>query len=166
MALHNHFYEGLSVTPAFDAAKSAGIYFQILEYKHSSNAKSYGLEATEKLGLNSDQVFKTLVVTDNKSLFVGIIPASNQLNLKSMAQTLGVKKVRMAEKGKVESATGFLIGGVSPIGQKKQLQTVIDASAEQFKTIYVSAGKRGLEIELSARSLQRMTYATFALIAA
>jgi len=89
---------------------------------------------------------------------------SSQLNLKSMAQVLEVKKVRMAEKREIELATGYLVGGVSPIGQKKRLRTVIDTSAEGFKTIHVSAGKRGLEMELSASSLQRLTDATFAVI--
>ena len=90
------------MTPAIDAAKSASIDFHIREYQHSPNADSYGLEAVQKLGLHPEQVFKTLVVSDNNSLFVGIIPVSNQLNLKLMAQVLGVKKVRMAEKRRVE----------------------------------------------------------------
>ena len=93
MEMHNHFHDGGSVTPAIDAAKSAGIDFQIREYQHSPNADSYGLEAVQKLGLHPEQVFKTLVVSDDNSLFVGIIPVSNQLNLKLMAQVLGVKKV-------------------------------------------------------------------------
>lgn len=153
------------MTPAIDAAKSAGIDFHIREYQHSPNADSYGLEAVQKLGLHPEQVFKTLVVSDNNRLFVGIIPVSNQLNLKLMAQVLGVKKVRMAEKRRVEIVTGYLVGGVSPIGQKKRLPTIIDTTAQGFKTIHVSAGKRGLEMELSASSLQRLTDATFALIA-
>jgi Cys-tRNA(Pro)/Cys-tRNA(Cys) deacylase len=166
MEMHNHFHDGGSVTPAIDAAKSAGIDFHIRGYQHSPNADSYGLEAVQKLGLHPEQVFKTLVVSDNNSLFVGIIPVSNQLNLKLMAQVLGVKKVRMAEKRRVEIVTGYLVGGVSPIGQKKRLPTIIDTTTAQgFKTIHVSAGKRGLEMELSASSLQRLTDATFALIA-
>ena len=153
------------MTPAIDVAKSASIDFHIREYQHSPNADSYGLEAVQKLGLHPEQVFKTLVVSDNNSLFVEIIPVSNQLNLKLMAQVLGVKKVRMAEKRRVEIVTGYLVGGVSPIGQKKRLPTIIDTTAQGFKTIHVSAGKRGLEMELSASSLQRLTDATFALIA-
>lgn len=164
MAMHNHFHDEGSVTPAIDAAKSAGIDFQIREYQHSPNADSYGLEVVQKLGLHPEQVFKTLVVTDDKSLFVGIIPVSSQLNLKLMAQALGVKKVRMAEKRKVETVTGYLVGGVSPIGQKKRLPTIIDTSAEGFKTIHVSAGKRCLEMEISTSSLQQLTDATFAII--
>ena len=164
MAMHNHFHDEGSVTPAIDAAKSAGIDFQIREYQHSPNADSYGLEVVQKLELHPEQVFKTLVVTDDKSLFVGIIPVSSQLNLKLMAQALGVKKVRMAEKRKVETVTGYLVGGVSPIGQKKRLPTIIDTSAEGFKTIHVSAGKRCLEMEISTRSLQQLTDATFAII--
>ena len=163
--MHNYFHGGGSVTPAIDVAKSASIDFHIREYQHSPNADSYGLEAVQKLGLHPEQVFKTLVVSDNNSLFVGIIPVSNQLNLKLMARVLGVKKVRMAEKRRVEIVTGYLVGGVSPIGQKKRLPTIIDTTAQGFKTIHVSAGKRGLEMELSASSLQRLTDATFALIA-
>ena len=150
------------MTPAINAAKKAGIHFRVKEYEHSPAAESFGLEAAEKLGLSPDQVFKTLVVTDGKKLYVGVLPVSNQLNLKLMAKALGLKRVTMADKQKVAVSTGYVLGGVSPIGQKKSLPTIIDSSAQTLASINVSAGRRGLEIELSARDLQRLTNATFA----
>ncbi len=150
------------MTPAINAAKKAGIHFRVKEYEHSPAAESFGLEAAEKLGLSPDQVFKTLVVTDGKKLYVGVLPVSNQLNLKLMAKALGLKRVTMADKQKVAVSTGYVLGGVSPIGQKKSLPTIIDSSAQTLASINVSAGRRGLEIELSARDLQRLTNATLA----
>ena len=150
------------MTPAINAAKKAGIHFRVKEYEHSPAAESFGLEAAEKLGLSPDQVFKTLVVTDGKKLYVGVLPVSNQLNLKLMAKALGLKRVTMADKQQVAVSTGYVVGGVSPIGQKKSLPTIIDSSAQTLASINVSAGRRGLEIELSARDLQRLTSATFA----
>ena len=150
------------MTPAINAAKKAGIHFRVKEYEHSPAAESFGLEAAEKLGLSPDQVFKTLVVTDGKKLYVGVLPVSNQLNLKLMAKALGLKRVTMADKQQIAASTGYVLGGVSPIGQKKSLPTIIDSSAQTLASINVSAGRRGLEIELSARDLQRLTNATFA----
>ena len=150
------------MTPAINAAKKAGIHFRVKEYEHSPAAESFGREAAEKLGLSPDQVFKTLVVTDGKKLYVGLLPVSNQLNLKLMAKALGLKRVRMADKQQVAVSTGYVLGGVSPIGQKKSLPTIIDTSAQTLASINVSAGRRGLEIELSGRDLQRLTSATFA----
>ena len=150
------------MTPAINAAKKAGIHFRVKEYEYSPAAESFGLEAAEKLGLSPDQVFKTLVVTDGKKLYVGVLPVSNQLNLKLMAKALGLKRVTMADKQQVAVSTGYVLGGVSPIGQKKSLPTIIDSSAQTLAGINVSAGRRGLEIELSARDLQRLTSATFA----
>ena len=151
------------MTPAIKTAKKSKIAFTVHEYGHDPDADSYGLEAAEKLGIAPERVYKTLVVTDGgKDFFVGIVPVSTQLNLKSMAKAIGVKKVSMADAKKVESTTGYVLGGVSPIGQKKRLKTVIDSSAQNFETINVSAGKRGLEIELSASDLQQLTNAKFA----
>ena len=150
------------MTPAINAAKKAGIHFRVKEYEHSPAAESFGRETAEKLGLSPDQVFKTLVVTDGKRLYVGVLPVSNQLNLKLMAKALGLKRVTMADEQQVAVSTGYVLGGVSPIGQKKSLPTIIDSSAQTLASINVSAGRRGLEIELSARDLQRLTSATFA----
>ena len=150
------------MTPAIDAIKKADIHFQVKEFEHLLTTGSSGLEVAEKLGLSPDRVFKTLIVTDGENLYVGILPVSNQLNLKLMAKALGVKKIMMADKQQVTVSTGYVLGGVSPIGQKKSLPTIIDSSAQTSACINVSAGRRGLEIELSAQDLQRLTGATFA----
>jgi len=148
------------MTPAIRSLKTQNIPFKVHQYHHDTNAKSYGGEAAEKLDINAAQVFKTLVVScsDNEnSLAVAIIPVSHQLNLKMLAKALKVKKVKMAEAKRVETTTGYVLGGVSPLGQKKSLTTIIDISADSFATIFVSGGKRGLEIELSASSLAKLT---------
>ena len=151
------------MTPAIDLARKAGIAHQVHEYGHDPKSDSYGTEAAEKLGLDPDRVFKTLVVeTDNGELVVGIVPVSATLNLKRLARAIKAKKVTMADKQKVQRTTGYVLGGVSPLGQKKALTTVIDGSAQGFDTIYVSAGRRGLEIELSADSLRQLTRGTMA----
>lgn len=154
------------MTPAINIAKKAKISYIVHEYEHTANTESYGLEAAEKLGIAPEKVFKTLIVTDGTELFVGIVPVSKQLNLKLMAKAVGVKKISMADTQKVQRSTGYILGGVSPIGQKKRLKTVIDSSSKEFQTINVSAGRRGLEIELAADDLQQLTNATFAEISA
>ena len=154
------------MTPAIHSAKQAGFAFQLHEYDHDTTAHSYGLEAAEKLGLAAEQVFKTLVVKlDGKQLAVGIVPVTGQLSLKQIAKAAGAKKAAMAEPTEVERATGYVLGGVSPLGQKKSLVTFIDHSAETFATIYVSAGRRGLEIELAPGDLAKLSRATFAPLA-
>lgn len=146
------------MTPAINAAKAAGIAFDILEYAHEAGAASYGLEAADKLGLNADQVFKTLVVNlDARTLVVAVLPVTRQLNLKQVAKALGGKKAAMAEPAAVTRATGYVLGGVSPLGQKQALPTVIDQSARDVETLYVSAGRRGLEIALAPGDLLSLT---------
>ncbi|MBQ4889805.1 aminoacyl-tRNA deacylase [Shewanella sp. UCD-FRSSP16_17] len=153
------------MTPAINLLEREGISHQVLSYQHEASAQSYGDEAVTKLNLCAEQVFKTLVVQlDNGTLAVAITPVSSKLNLKQMAKSVRVKKVVMADKQRVEKATGYVLGGVSPLGQKKRLPTVIDVSAEQFDVIYVSAGKRGLEIGLSPISLCALTQGSFASI--
>jgi len=153
------------MTPAIDLAKQQGIQYQVHQYQHDTNAVSYGLEAAEKLALAPEQVFKTLVVQlDTKQLAVAVLPVNLQLNMKLMAKALGAKKAEMANANDVMRSTGYVLGGVSPLGQKKPLPTVIDSSAQQFDTIYVSAGRRGLEIELNARDLCQLLGGSFALI--
>lgn len=150
------------MTPAIHSAKHAGFAFQLHEYEHDATAHSYGLEAAEKLGVAVEQVFKTLVVKlDGKHLAVGIVPVNCQLGLKQIAKAAGAKKATMAEPSEVERTTGYVLGGVSPLGQKRRLATFIDSSAESFANIYVSAGRRGLEIELSPRDLASLSQATF-----
>jgi Cys-tRNA(Pro)/Cys-tRNA(Cys) deacylase len=151
------------MTPAIDAAKKAKIKFSIHQYEHDQGADSYGEEAVKKLNLSGEQVFKTLVVSlDNKELAVSVIPVVKKLNLKLFAAALGAKKAAMASHKDAERATGYVLGGISPLGQRKKLKTVIDKSALKYETIYVSAGRRGMDIELSPNDLGRLTNATFA----
>jgi len=157
------------VTPAINAAKKAKVAFEVLEYEHDPAAESYGEEAAEVLGLKPDQVFKTLLVslTGHKStLAVAVLPVSHKLSLKAIAKAVGAKKAEMADPKVAEKTTGYVVGGISPIGQKKALPTVIDASAENFERIHVSAGRRGLEIALSAQDLAKLTRAVFQTITA
>ena len=150
------------MTPAINLAQQANITFKVHEYAHDSATEAYGLEAAEKLGLPATQVFKTLVVSlDSKELAVGIIPVAAMLSMKAIAKAAKAKKAEMADKALVARTTGYVLGGVSPLGQKKRLKTFIDESANQFPTVYVSAGRRGLEIELSPQDLQTLTHATF-----
>ena len=153
------------MTPAIKLLKKQKIPHTIHEYKHDSSVHSYGEEAAQKMGVDPKSVFKTLVVQGEKSLAVGIVPVSSKLNLKSVAKALGVKKVAMAEPKNVENTTGYILGGVSPLGQKKRLKTVIDVSAFEHETIFVSAGRRGLEVELDPTDLQKLLQADKAEIA-
>jgi Cys-tRNA(Pro)/Cys-tRNA(Cys) deacylase len=154
------------VTPAIEVAKRAAIYHIIHRYVHDYQYESFGMEAVEKLGLSAAQVFKTLVVSqDSKGLAVGVVPVSTKLDLKALAKVLRVKKLAMADARAVERSTGYVLGGVSPLGQKRLLPTVIDASAADFPAIYVSAGKRGLEIELCPNDLVKLLNADMAEIA-
>jgi Cys-tRNA(Pro)/Cys-tRNA(Cys) deacylase len=151
------------MTPAINTAKKNIISYHVHEYAHDAASESYGDEAAQKLGVSSERVFKTLVVSvDNKALIVAIIPVSSMLSMKLIAKAYGGKKAIMALKTDVERSTGYVLGGVSPLGQKKRLRTFIDSSAVQFTTVFVSAGKRGLEIELSPQDLQQLTQAKLA----
>ncbi|MFC1884776.1 Cys-tRNA(Pro) deacylase [Thermodesulfobacteriota bacterium] len=153
------------MTPAINSAKRANINFNIHEYDHDPAADSYGEEAAIKLGVDTGRVFKTLVVAlDNKDLAVAVLPVSKLLNLKLFAKAIGTKKVAMADRKVVERTTGYVLGGVSPIGQKKKLRTIIDESATVHDTIYVSAGRRGLDIELAPDDLCLLTGGTFDII--
>lgn len=153
------------MTPCIKTLKKAKVDYKVHEYEHDSSCTSYGDEAAQKLEITKERVFKTLVVQSEKALAVGIVPVSSKLSLKALAKALGVKKIEMADVKDVEKTTGYILGGVSPIGQKKRLQTVIDSSALNFDTIFVSAGKRGLEVELEAREMQILLNASFADIA-
>ena len=143
------------MTPAIKLAKKLKISHQIYEYQHDPKAESYGLEASEKLGVIPDRVFKTLVANTGQELVVAILPVNQKLDLKRVAKAVKAKKVSMAEPKLVEKTTGYVLGGVSPLGQKKRLKTLIHQTAADFESIFVSAGKRGLEIELSAQDLQK-----------
>ena len=150
------------MTPATKLLKANKIDFSIHEYEHDANTKSFGLEAAEKLNLRVEEVFKTLLVTDEKNYFVAILPVHHQLNLKKVAQAVGAKKLKMSDPKDAERLTGYLVGGISPVGQKKRLKTVIDQSAQQLEKLYVSGGKRGLDIGLKPQDLAKVLSATFA----
>lgn len=151
------------MTPAINVAVKAKIMHKVHEYDHDSSSESYGLEAAEKLGVAADRVFKTLVVKlDNNELAVGVIPVSSMLSMKRIAKAAGAKKAIMAAQADVERATGYVLGGVSPLGQKKRLKTIIDASVKNKATVYVSAGRRGLEIELNPDDLNKLVNGVFA----
>ncbi len=153
------------MTPGINAAKKNNVSHRIHEYSHDESSESYGLEAAEKMGVPEERVFKTLVVSlDNKELVVGVIPVSSLLSMKLIAKAAGAKKAAMADKSDVERSTGYVPGGVSPLGQKKRLKTIIDSSARNYSTIYVSAGRRGLEIELSPDDLTKLTSGALAAI--
>lgn len=136
------------------ALDRARIPYTVRAYDHDPSAQSYGLEAAEALGVEPARVFKTLLVeTGPGKLAVGIVPVDCQLDLKAMASALGVKRVAMADGATAERVTGYVVGGISPIGQKKALPTVLDSSAEGLPTILVSGGKRGFDIELAPSDL-------------
>jgi Cys-tRNA(Pro)/Cys-tRNA(Cys) deacylase len=139
-------------TPAIAAAERAGIAFRVHEYEHDEASESYGLEAVEKMGVDPARVFKTLVVSVDHRLEVACVPAAAQLDLKALG-----KRVELADMRRAESATGYVAGGISPLGQRKRLPSHLDVSALAHETIFVSAGRRGLEIELDPRDLARMT---------
>ena len=155
------------MTPAILAARKSGIAHTVHEYAHDPNCSSYGEEAVKALGIVADRVFKTLLVSlngDPKQLAVCVIPVPERLDLKACARALKAKKADMADPVIAERTTGYVVGGISPLGQKKRLQTIIDESAASYDTIHVSAGKRGLEIELALESLCQLTGATTAAI--
>ncbi len=142
------------MTPAINLAKKSKVVHRVHEYSHDAASESYGSDAAEKMGVEAARVFKTLVVQlDTKDLAVGIVPVSSSLSMKLIARAAGAKKAVMATSADVERSTGYVLGGVSPLGQKKRLITFLDSTATAFPTIYVSAGRRGLEIELSPDGL-------------
>jgi Cys-tRNA(Pro)/Cys-tRNA(Cys) deacylase len=148
------------MTPAVVAAERAGIAFTLHEYEHDPRAESYGLEAAEKTGVEPDRVFKTLVVAQDGALSVAIVPVAAQLDLR----TLG-KRAALADRTAAERATGYVLGGISPLGQRKRLPAILDESALDHETIFVSAGRRGLELELAPADLIRLTGARVAAVA-
>lgn len=152
-------------TPATVALTRAGVPFSEHLYEHDAAAASYGLEAAEVLGLEPERVFKTLFTVVDGRLVVGIVPVSGQLDLKALAAAVGGKRATMADPADAERATGYVVGGISPIGQRKQHRTVLDESALGYDTVYVSGGRRGLDLGLSASDLVRVTDATVAAIA-
>jgi Cys-tRNA(Pro)/Cys-tRNA(Cys) deacylase len=149
-------------TPATVALTRAGISFTLHEYAHDPRAESFGLEAAEALGLDPVRVFKTLMATVDTRLAVAVVPVSGQLDLKALARALGGSRAAMAERAAAERATGYVAGGISPIGQKRRHPTVLDASALDHPTVFVSGGRRGLDLELSPTDLVQITDAVTA----
>lgn len=151
------------MTPGIKVAQKAKITHQVHEYAHDPSSESYGLEAANKLSVSASRVFKTLVVSlENKELIVGIIPVSSKLGMKLIAKAAGAKKASMAEHSEVERSTGYVLGGVSPLGQKKRLKSFLDTSAKHHSTIFINAGRRGLQIELSPNDLVEIVNADYA----
>ena len=143
------------MTPAINLLKKNKCDFKIHKYEHDSDCTNFGDEAVEKLGLDANQVYKTLLVElTPKELVVCVLPVANQLSLKEVATNFGVKKAEMASKDEAQKVTGYLLGGISPLAQKKLLRTVLDESTKSFETIFISGGKRGLDIEVKPKDLE------------
>lgn len=153
------------MTPAVVAAQRAKADFALHEYEHDPSAASYGLEAAEKLGVDPGRLFKTLVASVDGRLAVAVVPVAGSLDLKALADALGGKRAAMADVAEAERATGYVTGGISPLGQRRRLPTVVDASALRWESVYVSAGKRGLQISLAPADLVRLCGARTAEIA-
>ncbi|MDD3009549.1 MAG: Cys-tRNA(Pro) deacylase [Arcobacter sp.] len=153
------------MTPAINLLKKNKCDFKIHKYDHDPECTNFGEEAALKLGLDENQVYKTLLVElTPKELVVCVLPVANQLSLKEVASAFDVKKAVMANKDEAQKVTGYLLGGISPLGQKKLLRTVLDESVNKFETIFVSGGKRGLDIEVIPKDLQNLLKAKIAKI--
>ena len=144
-------------TPATAAARRAGIQHEVLEYEHDEASASYGLEAAERLGLDPARVFKTLLATVDGDLRVCVLPVDSQLDLRALG-----KRAAMADPRDAQRATGYVVGGISPLGQRKRIRTLLDEAAFEHETIFVSAGRRGLELELAPADLAALTGAATA----
>lgn len=152
-------------TPATVTLSAAGVEFSVHAYEHDPAHPSYGEEAAEAMGVSPERVFKTLVADVDGALVVAVVPVAGSLDLKSLATAVGGKRAAMADPTLAERTTGYVRGGISPLGQRKKLRTVLDASADGHDTICVSAGRRGLEVELSPQDLMKLTEAVSAPIA-
>jgi Cys-tRNA(Pro)/Cys-tRNA(Cys) deacylase len=152
-------------TPATALLTKQRVPHTLHSYEHDPRHASFGSEASEVLGLPPERVFKTLVAEVDGTLTVGVVPVVHQLDLKALAAAVGGKKGRMAEVAAAERATGYVAGGISPLGQRKRLQVVVDESARGYETVFCSGGRRGLEIEIAPADLVRLTGAVVAAIA-
>ena len=157
---------GAGGTPALVALDVAGVAHAVHPYEHDpASGLGYGLEAAQVLGVDPERVFKTLVTAVDGGLTVAVVPVTGQLDLKALAHAVGGKKAAMAEHAAAERATGYVVGGISPLGQRQRLRTVVDASAARHPTVFVSGGRRGLDVELAPDDLVRLTGAVVAPIA-
>ncbi|MFY0405795.1 Cys-tRNA(Pro) deacylase [Solicola sp. PLA-1-18] len=152
-------------TPATVLLERAGVTFAVRAYDHDPRAESFGLEAAEALGVEAARVFKTLVVDADGALAVAVVPVDSLLDLKAVARALGAKKAQMADPSAAERSSGYVVGGISPLAQKRPLPTVVDSSATTFDTVLVSGGRRGLDLELSPQDLVQLTSATVSAVA-
>ena len=158
----------MSATPATTQLDRLGVTYQLHHYEVNINDEltmTYGEAVAREIGVAAERVFKTLVATVDDDLIAGIVPVSGKLNLKALAKAIGGKKAAMADPAQAERATGYVVGGISPFGQKKRLRTVADQTLTHFETVYVSAGRRGLQVSLSPADLVRALDATVADIA-
>ena len=154
------------MTPAIEAARRAGVSYAVHEYDQVAHA-AFGAEAARKLQIDPRRVFKTLIAQlDSRQLAVALVPVAATLSMKLLAEALQAKRAELADGQAAQRATGYVLGGISPLGQRKQLPTVIDQSAQHWDTMFVSAGRRGLEIEMAPGDLQRLCQALWAPIAA
>lgn len=157
--------EASTGTPATVLLAQLGIPFRTVSYVHDPAAESYGAEAAEKLAADPARVFKTLMVNAGTHLAVAVVPVNRSLNLKAMGAVCGSKRVALAGRAAAERRTGYVLGGISPLGQRHRSPLVLDESALAFETILVSGGRRGLEIELAPADLLRVTEGTTAPLA-
>jgi Cys-tRNA(Pro)/Cys-tRNA(Cys) deacylase len=157
---------GTAATPAIAALRRLGIEFTLHPYEHDARSPAYGEEAATALGVDAAQLFKTLIAAVDGKLVCGVVPVSGRLDLKALAAAVGGKRGELAEPAAAARATGYVIGGISPGGQRSRLPVVIDSSAQAFETVYVSAGRRGLQMALAPTDLARAAGAGFARIAA
>jgi Cys-tRNA(Pro)/Cys-tRNA(Cys) deacylase len=156
---------GSPSTPATLALERAGVPFTPHVYEHHETATNFGEEAAAALGLREEQVFKTLIVSVDGTLAVAIVPVANRLDLKAIAAAVGGKKATLADPALAEKRTGYVVGGISPVGQRSRIRTVLDESATEYATIFVSGGRRGFDIEIAPSVLLAVTEATTAAIA-
>ena len=152
-------------TPATALLTKAGIAFTLHPYDHDPRSQAYGEEAAAALGVDPARIFKTLIATVEGRLACAVVPVAARLDLKAFAAALGGKRAELADPAAAARATGYVVGGISPLGQRSRLRVVVDSSAEQFETVYVSAGKRGLQVQLAPADLVRAANAVLASIA-
>lgn len=154
------------MTPAINLLRKAGIRFEVHAYDHDPGTRDYGAEAVRRLGLDANRVFKTLLASaDTGELLVAVVPVSGMLDLKALAQAAACRRCEMASVEAAQRATGYLVGGISPLGQKKRHRTFMDHSAQSLTLMHVSAGRRGLEVALAPQDLSALCDARFANLA-
>jgi Cys-tRNA(Pro)/Cys-tRNA(Cys) deacylase len=154
------------MTPAILLVRKSGVAHEVLEYRHDPSSASYGREAVDALGLDASTVFKTLVAhVEDKGLVCAVVPVAMMLDLKALADAMGGRRARMAEQAEAERATGYVVGGISPLAQRRTIPVVLDSSALALSRMHVSAGRRGLELALSPQDFVKLSKARVAHVA-